>query len=289
MDINDLLSVIYNRTYDGGCTIEELEEISGIHKDIIEKNLEIISDNPEMYLKYSPYKEGERWILDVSLDELDKDYYAVSLNPIEKAIVDIVLNDNTKDSLNLVNKRLYSRNKGEKYISIIGSAIQQRKEISAKYNKLNMNICPLKLVYYEFENMFYLLGQYDKKLMVYNLERISDVKITKENFSDELNIDFEEYLSRIWGMEQCEKSIRVKIKFKKEADVEFKVKRDLEFRKHKIIEDYENYFIYEDEVIGINSFKKWLRSFGSSAVVIEPKELKEEIVMAAIKALNYYR
>ena len=283
-EINNILAIIANRSFEKGITLDDLSEITKTNKNVLNENLKLLSDNPEMYLDYIPYKEGNKWKIDWD----NKDCYILSLDAIEKGIFDITLNDN-KNNLNLISKSLYGKSNGEKYIEIIGAAIMQKKIIKATYNKISMYIQPLKLVYYEFENIFYLMGQYEKKLMVYNLEKIENVKITKESFKDDLNIDLEEYLSTIWGMEQNAKATLVKVKFKKEVNVEDKVKRDLEFRKHKRITDYKDYFIYEDEIIGINSFKSWLRSFGSSAILLSPEYIKNEMISSAEAALKQYK
>lgn len=41
--------------------------------------------------------------------------------------------------------------------------------------------------------------------------------------------------------------------------------------------DSPNVYYYEDDILGINSFKRWVRKFGSSIVVLEPKELAYDI------------
>ncbi|MNN57389.1 hypothetical protein D3C81_1723760 [compost metagenome] len=102
------------------------------------------------------------------------------------------------------------------------------------------------------------------------------------------DFDVVEYISCIWGMEQGEK-VKVKVKFLKEVDVENKIKRDLKYRKNKILEEYDGFFLYEDIVIGINSFRAWIRSYGSSAIVLEPKELRDSILDSAKKCLEYYK
>ncbi len=42
--------------------------------------------------------------------------------------------------------------------------------------------------------------------------------------------------------------------------------------------------LYEDIVYGINSFRTWIYGYGSPAIVLDPKELREHI----IESLNAY-
>ncbi len=47
-------------------------------------------------------------------------------------------------------------------------------------------------------------------------------------------------------------------------------------------------YYYEDDIIGLDEFKRWLRSFGSSVQVLEPKYVREEIITSTKKTLEYY-
>lgn len=289
-DLLNIITIISNRNEEG-CTIEELQYITKLPKEIIKINLDKISNNPEMYFEYQPYEEDGVWRIENHSDEADSDY-VMCLDTFEKSIFDMVISS-SNNKLDVIIGKLYGINEYEGYVPLIGSAINEKKIINVQYrnnkNEVNeMKIEPLALVYYEFENKFYVLGQYNNKLMTYSLERFVKVNVTNEKFKDNLNIDFDKYLANVWGMESGDR-VKVKIKFIKEANVEEKVKRDLQRRIYKTIEEYDDYFIYSDEVIGINSFKQWLRSFGSSAIVLEPKELRDEIIDAVKKAIMYYK
>ena len=49
-----------------------------------------------------------------------------------------------------------------------------------------------------------------------------------------------------------------------------------------------DFYYYEDDIIGMKEFKRWLRGYGSSIQVIEPAYVREEIIASANKALLYY-
>ena len=55
------------------------------------------------------------------------------------------------------------------------------------------------------------------------------------------------------------------------------------------IEGIPHSFVYEDDLRGISAFERYLRSFGSSALVIEPDDLREKIINSNNKILNHYK
>ena len=48
------------------------------------------------------------------------------------------------------------------------------------------------------------------------------------------------------------------------------------------------YYYYEDDILGMPDFRRWLRSYGSSITVLEPQTLINEIVENTTKTLTYY-
>ncbi|SHN64593.1 WYL domain-containing protein [Butyrivibrio hungatei DSM 14810] len=48
------------------------------------------------------------------------------------------------------------------------------------------------------------------------------------------------------------------------------------------------FYYYEDYIIGISEFQRWLRGYGSSIQVIEPLYLREKMIDSAKTALDYY-
>lgn len=50
-----------------------------------------------------------------------------------------------------------------------------------------------------------------------------------------------------------------------------------------------NYYYYEDDILGIQDFRRWLRSYGSAITVLEPQSLINEITESVQKTLSYYK
>lgn len=298
-EINDtlkLLTIIANRE---GVSIRALTEITGIPMEVIKKNLEYILNNPEFYfldlMPQEGYEEDAKNYMDVTwtIDDFFKDKIPLNLNYFEKYLFKNVLSkgEKSEDILGIKTKSTYKIDDYKYKLCQITMAIENKSVLLVQYKTKEETkefaIEPLGIVFYEFDNIFYLIGQYDNSIINYRIDRILHIKETKNSFMPIEDFNLEKYLQNIWGMEQGEE-VRVKIKFLKEANVEYKVKRDLECRVNKILTEREDYLIYEDTVVGINSFKSWLRSFGSSAIVLEPKKLRDEIIESAKRCLEYY-
>ena len=302
-DILKLLTIISNS--EDGVSIRELHHKTGISIEIIKDNLENIWYNTELYLvDLAPEDDVAYEKTRASSDSLDlkwtidnfcKDDVVLNLNHFERYLFKSILtkSENTDTSLlGIKTKSTYGIEDYKYKLCQISMAIDNKKSIISKYKTKagkieDFIIEPLCIVFYEFENLLYIIGQYNNSIVTYRLDKILHIKETENNFLPIEGFNIEEYLSNIWGMEQGE-PIKVKIKFLREANVFHRVKRDLSCRTNKNLTEYVDHIIYEDTVVGIHRFKSWLRSFGSSAIVLEPKVLKEDMLTSAKHSLEYY-
>ncbi len=69
-----------------------------------------------------------------------------------------------------------------------------------------------------------------------------------------------------------------KIKFYNEANVWAKVKKELANRTNGKLYEKNGFLYYEDLVYGISKLRSWLYGYSSSAVVLEPAELRQQII-----------
>ncbi len=103
-------------------------------------------------------------------------------------------------------------------------------------------------------------------------------------------MDVEETLKDLeitWGTELGER-YHVKVRIYDEIKVVDRVKRDLGKRAAEHLRREGDYVIYEDDVIGINKFAAWVRSYGASMIVLEPAGLAERMIESAKERLKYY-
>lgn len=300
-EINALVNLLTIIANSQGVTIRELNKTTNIPMEFIKKNLDYISSNHELYLisliPEQEYDEATCDYMDIkwTVDGYSEDTKLFNLNCLEKYLYKSMVTKNRDNFDEFLGIRTKSTYKFEDYkykLCQISMAISNKKSLKVKYKNIkeviqDFIIEPLGIVFYEFENILYVLGQYNNTIVTYRLDRILSLKETKDNFFQLEGFDIEEYLANVWGMEQGE-PINVKVKFIKTGNVLYKVKRDLECRKNKKFIEFEDYIIYEDIIIGINSFRSWLRTYGGAAIVLEPAKLRDEIIDSAKQCLKYY-
>ena len=96
----------------------------------------------------------------------------------------------------------------------------------------------------------------------------------------------------IWGAYSKPDDVPVHVKLRiapETQNIISKIKRDTSLRSEtrKFYQDSDNYY-YEDDIIGLGEFQRWVRSYGSSVIVIEPESLRNEITERAIQTLDLY-
>lgn len=97
-----------------------------------------------------------------------------------------------------------------------------------------------------------------------------------------------------WGSFFKDDDIPIHVKLQISANtgnIISKIQDDIRFRKD--LDSYkfypkENYYYYEDDVIGLDEFQRWIRGYGSSIIVIEPDFLKDSIIKRANETLLLY-
>lgn len=297
-NINHIINILTIVANNQGITTRELCERTKIPIENLKNNLKLIYENPELYVVNLIPEDNDGRIKDYNdikwfIDNIDEESKFLCLNPMEKYLYkSIVSDDNNYDEfLGIKTKSTFGLQEYKYKLCQISIAINNKKTLQIKYKK-NDEIAeflmePLSIVFYEFENILYVIGQYDNNLVTYRLDRIVHIRETMDSFEPYIDFNIDDYLAHIWGMEQGD-PVKVKIKFENVGNVLYKVMRDLHSRKNKKITKHTDYIIYEDIVIGINSFKRWLRTYGSSAIVIEPEDLKQEMINSAMKCLQYY-
>lgn len=165
----------------------------------------------------------------------------------------------------------------------IEEAIEQRTPLFIIYkDSKNMisriNFQPLKISYDETENLYCILSIHHGKIQVHRLDRILGLESSTQKIdSGDISI-IEAIAPQVWGNCFSEEPQHVKVKFFNEANVWNKVKKDLTCRTKGQLYEKDGFLYYEDMVYGISKFRPWIYSFGSSAIVLEPKELREHII-----------
>lgn len=162
-----------------------------------------------------------------------------------------------------------------------------------KKNKEEHNyiIKPIKIIYDITENQYAILATTGNDISTYRLEYIHAV------YDNDSTIDsskIEEKIKKIqplvWGNSFTNKPIGpVKVRFYNEGKVWEKVKKEFENRDPSLLYEKDGYLYFESPEVyggdnGVN-FLRWIRSFGSSAIILSPINLRNRMIDSYKKRL----
>ena len=149
------------------------------------------------------------------------------------------------------------------------------------------------LVYYSTETgQFYMVGRCGEKELSL---RLSDVILPNEALSLSnkvyMNSHYRNVFNEIFQSEFESKCHHIKVRFEKLKNTEDKLKSLVSVRGEPArfqISDDGNEYIYEDTIRGLNSFARYLRAYGRSAIVSQPKQLIHIMCRSAIRTMQNY-
>ena len=203
-----------------------------------------------------------------------------------------------KDSPNYVPDEVKSR------AAVIEAAIRARTFIRFRYRSpvqlgpAAFEIAPRMLFHNTTDDLYYCISfDENKEMMSFRLDRmIHDVKpVRSRHFTDfgesdpeALQLDRMKYM---WGaaFNNKEEPARVILEVTPNTpNLLGKIRTDTRGRAFGKLTERDGLYYYTDEIIGLNSFRAWVLSFGSSVRVIEPAELAREIRDSSEKKLLNY-
>lgn len=180
---------------------------------------------------------------------------------------------------------------------IVAEAIRQDRYICFHYKTTNNTerIKPLKVVRHSRFGVCYvvtLLKDIDK-IVSYRVDRMRNVVITD---GEDYDVDMKllDELPYMWSMDfEGQFDVKIKIYDDNHGKVIDKVMRDLEYHRNEQgpvyrIEKQQDGIIMSGKVIGKNAFMAWLRTYGASVEIIEPIELRNEMIQEAKRRLELY-
>ncbi|MBX4271088.1 helix-turn-helix transcriptional regulator [Clostridium estertheticum] len=169
------------------------------------------------------------------------------------------------------------------------SAIAEEKKVSFSYISAVGNHKNHIIIPYSFAcelGKYYIIGYEESKdcLIHFRIDRISNVIILEEDGRRDSKFNVYDYLKRTWYMYGGDET-RVKVKFDKCC---YKVVTEKSLLEGSLIEENEDYFVYEFVCNGTYGIKLWIMGFGADAEVIEPVEFREEIIDSIRKMNKVY-
>jgi hypothetical protein len=234
----------------------------------------------------------------IDMDDFIESYYLLPITSIESGYIGKIypkLIQNQQTSLFEIKNSVFSipeiilkrRDK-------IQEVISQKKKIEFIYKSPHFNITnvvctPVSIIQNLTTQILYVKDSENK---YYRIDRIqSDIKKIEEHSDIDQYIPspFQKYF---WGTEYQEHGnpVHVKLRISPEtSNIIEKIRSDTALRNEtgKLYKDGDFYY-YEDDILGMPDFRRWIRSYGSSITVIEPQSLIDEIIEGVNKTLSYY-
>ncbi|MBQ9584677.1 MAG: WYL domain-containing protein [Muribaculaceae bacterium] len=140
-----------------------------------------------------------------------------------------------------------------------------------------------------FNQVWYVIGYNtaDKKIKTYSLDRMANVLITDEKFNMPVDFVPEEFFADCYGIiTDLAEPKRISIKAE---PTQAKYLRALPLHPSQEEELHDNYSIFRYKMRNTYDLRERLLSHGSSIEVLEPPELKAQIVNEMKKALENYK
>lgn len=255
-------------------------------------------DYPDLYSKKILEGDFDDLLWEINFNVLDSsEEELLTLSHIEYGAITL----QKEDIISLKRGSIFEKKDTVKPVSssirknqeIIQNAINNKQEIVFTYKKdsgTEQKRCfPREIFANVSDNWLYFYSTENKS---YRLDRI--IHSCKIVSSSTPYPEIEEDLNKkyVWGIYRGNDTepTHVKIKIYPETkNLISKIKRDISLRKltSKFYQDG-NFFYYEDDIIGMDEFQRWIRGYGSSIEVLEPLSLRNTIVERARITLNNY-
>lgn len=159
---------------------------------------------------------------------------------------------------------------------------------------------PLCVVFENYKGNWYLVGRYlagrseplgtcvDGQVVTLASERVSALETLRTTFRRPA-FKMTEHFLPAWGVRADDEPVPVKVRFYDEFNVIEKVENRMASRPEARLErETESTYLYTDVIAGLDEFRRWLRSFGSSAEALEPLELRSAMRQTAEALLSLY-
>lgn len=247
------------------------------------------------YLLNLELSDNESLALSKTKDFL-KDQGLHFFNDLSSAIEKIkVINpkDDNYNSENIYNKgirvKANHQEESEKWLTINDGVINNKK-IRIKYMDSKGDITerviqPYGLYTYYGAN--YFIGKCEKRneLRQFKLVRIKDIELLKDKFEKD-EFDLSNYLKNTLGIFK-DKTYKIKLKITYPYAMGFK---EYSWTQDEDIEDHieGGYLIYNAIVEGKTEITPWIMGMGTACTVLEPSELKEDVIKAYKEVINNY-
>ncbi|WP_284035636.1 WYL domain-containing transcriptional regulator [Neobacillus sp. 114] len=177
-------------------------------------------------------------------------------------------------------------------LPLFSDAVLSSRTIEATYHTQSRNKTTTRKIDPYFltprKDRLYIIG-YDHKsneIRTFRLSRFHNVKVLNQKFTKD-DINLEKYLQNTWSILRGEKLIRFKVKFSK--DVARYVKEEEFNVTPKLTDLHDGSLLFEVTVNDEREIIKWIMQFGPDAEIIEPREVRTEMIEKSLRWTNIYK
>ncbi|ABR48346.1 Helix-turn-helix, type 11 domain protein [Alkaliphilus metalliredigens QYMF] len=176
----------------------------------------------------------------------------------------------------------------------INIAVNQNRRASIKYKSLKKHgieirerlVNPYGIFDYKGATYFYGYCDTAKDIRFFKLSRVIEYRVLDEKFTGNTDFNFDKVLEKSFGIYNDE---FIDLKLNISYPMSEIVKEKQIAKDQRITEIDEKTICFEAKIKGYAEIKTWVMSLGSSAEVIQPSKLKEEIIAEAHKMTKIYQ
>ncbi|MCW5906328.1 MAG: WYL domain-containing protein [Chitinophagales bacterium] len=270
-------------------------------------NAPIVYDKKEKFYRYSdesysinnlPVTADELHGLDFAISILNQFKHLPAIKEFEDAIIKIAgtvqMNKDARGESDHIQLDKPFIIKGIEFVEPILKAISERRVIKFTYQKHGSDTTTQNLlepyIIRESKNFWYVIGngisKKEHKILTFALDRILDLQLTGQTFSDE-KIDKKNFYKNVLGVTVAEgKPEKVLLSF---SPLQGKYVKTLPIHhSQQIVKETANELRVSLNLVVNTELKMQLLSYGSNVKVLQPKTLAEELKQTAEKMVELY-
>ena len=263
------------------------EDSEELNKETIVSRLKTGAYDELPFIIPSPAGESGQGMTGISLTRSE----FAALSDFLKNLNRTVIGDRSDNHILFKGTTIYHTEHERKLIDDLEKMIQKKMTAEITYRsqhgeEADYTVRPAKLIHSMPDDVYYLIAfveweEDQKKVHLANymslrVERIVDLQESLISLPDPDLTSLPPF-EKMWGMEDGEE-FHTKLRIFDEANVVDKVRRDLGERAVKLTKGEDGCYYYEDDLIGENRFRNWLRGYGSSIIVLEPESIREKMI-----------
>ncbi|MBD3338110.1 MAG: WYL domain-containing protein [Candidatus Lokiarchaeota archaeon] len=179
------------------------------------------------------------------------------------------------------------------FFEILQKAAYEERQVKIKYHSQHSNHASERTVdpyaIHHQQGTWYLIAHCHKRdeLRIFALNRILSLTETDVDFYKPSDFDIDNFLQNCFGIIRDDKTHHVKLKF---TPYQSRWIRERQWHKTQQLTDLaDGSLLLEMDVQGLDDVKRWVLQYGGEVEVVEPEELKSEVINEMEKLKSIYK